>query len=52
MRVGPGAGDEGGHIVVSGTPADVAANRRSRTAPYLARAMGHSSGKEEVAASR
>jgi excinuclease ABC subunit A len=36
IDVGPGAGDEGGTIVVTGTPAQVARNRRSRTAPYLA----------------
>ena len=37
MDVGPGAGDEGGRIVVAGTPADVAQTPQSRTAPYLAR---------------
>ena len=37
VDVGPGAGDEGGRIVVAGTPADVAAARASRTAPHLAR---------------
>jgi excinuclease ABC subunit A len=37
MDIGPGAGDEGGHVVVCGTPAEVAASKRSRTAPYLAR---------------
>ncbi|MBB3226530.1 excinuclease ABC subunit A [Luteibacter sp. Sphag1AF] len=35
MDVGPGAGDEGGKIVVSGPPAEVAACPSSRTAPYL-----------------
>jgi excinuclease ABC subunit A len=35
IDVGPGAGDEGGTIVVTGTPAQVARNRRSKTAPYL-----------------
>jgi excinuclease ABC subunit A len=38
IDVGPGAGEEGGQVVASGTPADVAKVRRSRTAPYLARA--------------
>ena len=37
IDIGPGAGEEGGHIVASGTPAEVARAARSRTAPYLAR---------------
>ena len=37
IDMGPGAGDEGGRIVASGTPTDVAASKRSRTATYLAR---------------
>jgi excinuclease ABC subunit A len=37
LDIGPGAGDEGGRIVASGTPAEVARSRQSRTAPYLAR---------------
>jgi excinuclease ABC subunit A len=37
IDIGPGAGDEGGKVVVSGTPAEVAASRKSRTAPYLKR---------------
>jgi excinuclease ABC subunit A len=37
IDVGPGAGDEGGRIVVSGPPETVAKSTRSRTAPYLAR---------------
>ena len=40
IDIGPGAGDEGGRIVVSGPPATVAACRASRTAPYLGRALG------------
>ena len=35
IDMGPGAGDEGGHIVAAGTPADVALVERSRTAPFL-----------------
>jgi excinuclease ABC subunit A len=35
IDVGPGAGDEGGRIVVTGTPAQVAAHAHSRTAPFL-----------------
>ena len=37
IDMGPGAGDEGGRIVASGTPDEVANSPRSRTAPYLAR---------------
>jgi excinuclease ABC subunit A len=40
IDVGPGAGDEGGRIVAEGPPREVAAVRASRTAPYLARALG------------
>jgi excinuclease ABC subunit A len=37
IDIGPGAGEEGGHIVASGPPAAVAKAKGSRTAPYLAR---------------
>ncbi len=37
IDMGPGAGDEGGHIVAAGPPAEVAQVGTSRTAPYLAR---------------
>jgi excinuclease ABC subunit A len=37
IDIGPGAGEEGGHVVASGTPADIAKVSQSRTAPYLAR---------------
>jgi ABC-type multidrug transport system ATPase subunit len=37
MDIGPGAGDEGGHVVAFGTPAEVAGSSISRTAPYLSR---------------
>ena len=40
IDVGPGAGDEGGRIVAAGPPAEVAAARESRTAPYLRRFIG------------
>ena len=41
IDVGPGAGDGGGTVVCAGAPAEVAACRASRTAPYLARHLGH-----------
>ncbi len=37
VEVGPGAGEEGGRIVASGPPAEVARSPESRTAPYLSR---------------
>ncbi|WP_431983181.1 ABC transporter [Streptomyces qinglanensis] len=40
IDLGPGGGDRGGRIVAAGTPEDVAASRTSRTAPYLAAALG------------
>jgi len=40
IDIGPGAGEEGGHIVAAGTPAVVAGSAVSRTAPYLARFLG------------
>ncbi len=39
IDIGPGAGDQGGWIVVAGTPQKVAASKKSRTAPFLARAL-------------
>lgn len=36
IDIGPGAGDEGGRIVASGAPAQVARVAQSRTAKYLA----------------
>jgi excinuclease ABC subunit A len=36
IDIGPGAGDEGGKIVVTGAPKDIARSKSSRTAPYLA----------------
>jgi excinuclease ABC subunit A len=40
IDVGPGAGGEGGRIVATGTPEEVARAKTSRTAPYLARCLG------------
>ncbi len=39
IDMGPGAGGDGGRIVAAGTPAEVARQRGSRTAPYLAQAL-------------
>ncbi|WP_053128258.1 excinuclease ABC subunit UvrA [Pseudomonas sp. MIACH] len=39
IDIGPGAGDLGGKVVVSGTPQKVAKNKTSRTAPFLAREL-------------
>jgi excinuclease ABC subunit A len=39
IDIGPGAGAQGGTIVVSGTPDTVAANTISRTAPFLRKAL-------------
>jgi excinuclease ABC subunit A len=40
MDVGPGAGDQGGTLVACGTPQQVAAHPGSRTAAFLAQALG------------
>ena len=39
IDLGPGAGAAGGHIVATGTPAEVAADTASLTAPYLRDAL-------------
>ncbi|WP_297836566.1 excinuclease ABC subunit UvrA [Pseudomonas sp.] len=42
IDVGPGAGDQGGTLVASGTPETVAKVKKSRTAPFLVKIMsGH-----------
>jgi excinuclease ABC subunit A len=35
IDIGPGAGEEGGKIVVAGTPAQVSRSKQSKTAPFL-----------------
>ena len=40
IDIGPGAGDQGGKVVVAGTPQKVAKSKKSRTAPFLARVLG------------
>ncbi len=37
IDMGPGAGEEGGRVVASGTPGELSASAASRTAPYLRR---------------
>lgn len=39
MDIGPGAGEEGGHIIAQGTPGDVAKVKESKTAVYLRRTL-------------
>jgi excinuclease ABC subunit A len=48
IDVGPGAGDEGGRIVAAGVPRAVTAAAESRTAPYLARAIGEPMDREDA----
>jgi excinuclease ABC subunit A len=43
IDLGPGGGDDGGTVVVAGTPAEVASHKDSRTAPYLAAALDRKS---------
>ncbi|MER5807405.1 excinuclease ABC subunit UvrA [Streptomyces sp. NPDC002033] len=40
IDMGPGGGTEGGRVTACGPPSEVAASAGSRTAPYLARALG------------
>ncbi|MFD0046130.1 excinuclease ABC subunit UvrA [Pseudarthrobacter scleromae] len=40
IDLGPSGGDKGGRIMATGTPAAVARSTESRTAPYLATALG------------
>jgi excinuclease ABC subunit A len=44
IDMGPGAGDEGGEIVIAAPPAEIAKAARSRTAPYLAAFLGETTG--------
>jgi excinuclease ABC subunit A len=44
IDIGPGAGDDGGRVVASGPPREIATAAASRTAPYLARFLGVSNG--------
>lgn len=40
IDMGPGAGDEGGQVVVTGTPEEVAHHKKSRTSKYLQNFIG------------
>jgi len=42
IDIGPGAGEEGGRVVVAGTPQAVASHRESRTARYLSQVLAPS----------
>jgi excinuclease ABC subunit A len=44
IDMGPGAGEEGGAIVASGTPLELVASPRSRTASYLKRRLNNPRG--------
>jgi len=39
IDIGPGAGEEGGKVVTTGTPEEVAKNKQSKTAIYLTRTL-------------
>ena len=39
IDIGPGAGEEGGCVVAAGAAAEIAIHSKSRTAPYLGRAL-------------
>ena len=41
IDIGPGAGDEGGHVVACGTPADLCADAASVTGRYLRSVIPH-----------
>jgi excinuclease ABC subunit A len=47
IDIGPGAGEDGGHVVSAGTLAEVARAKQSRTAGYLARFL-ESAGDEDL----
>lgn len=48
IDIGPGAGDEGGHIVAEGTPEKVSRSAHSTTAKYLANEMSQGQAHERV----
>ncbi|MDQ2857748.1 MAG: ATP-binding cassette domain-containing protein, partial [Candidatus Eremiobacteraeota bacterium] len=48
IDIGPGAGDDGGRVVATGTPANVSRAGASRTAPYLKRFIEATASRHEV----
>lgn len=40
IDMGPGAGRDGGRVIFEGTPAQLVADRSTRTGEYLARYVG------------
>ncbi|WP_285249157.1 excinuclease ABC subunit UvrA [Pseudarthrobacter sp. efr-133-R2A-89] len=52
IDLGPSGGDKGGSIMAAGTPAAVAHSAESRTAPYLAAALGQETASQHPAQSR
>jgi len=52
IDLGPSGGDKGGQVMATGTPAVVAQSEESRTAPYLAAALGQESTSQRPEKSR
>ncbi|MBA7540821.1 UvrABC system protein A [subsurface metagenome] len=52
IDLGPGAGDQGGYIVATGTPEEVAQQESSATGQYLSRVLAKSMGYAEKASIR
>ena len=50
VDLGPEAGAEGGEVVATGTPEQVAQNKRSRTAPFLREVLKSNKSREKVVA--
>ncbi|MGF9650409.1 excinuclease ABC subunit UvrA [Pseudarthrobacter oxydans] len=52
IDLGPSGGDKGGRVMATGTPVVVAQSQKSRTAPYLAAALGQESTSQRPEKSR
>jgi len=52
IDLGPEGGDQGGKIIATGTPEQVARNAQSHTGRYLSRVLGNGSGNGNVQAKR
>ena len=48
IDVGPGAGEDGGHIVAAGPPAEIMRCKSSKTAAYLAAELGLDAGVQRL----